>query len=145
MNCRRLVAAVRSVRVRPIFAWYDAWVGAFYDRERRRLYLLPVPCAGVVVQLPGAPRAIDEHVDARDDLIHTLWLYIGRHTEKQLTTAQKELLYDIVYGPAGGDRWWRCTSCDHASLHHIFGPGGLAVGGPRPCENCSCPNFKDRP
>lgn len=38
------------MRIRPIFAWYDLWVGAFWDRERRRLYLLPLPCIGVVIQ-----------------------------------------------------------------------------------------------
>lgn len=40
------------MRVRPIFAWYDLWVGAFYDREKRRLYVLPLPCLGIVIDLP---------------------------------------------------------------------------------------------
>lgn len=35
---------------RPIFAWYDLWVGAYWDRDRRRLYILPIPCCGVVIQ-----------------------------------------------------------------------------------------------
>lgn len=51
------------------------------------------------------------------DLIATLHLYIGHHTETQLTTEQKELLYDCVeewraandapgaYEPM--ERWWR--------------------------------------
>lgn len=30
-----------------VVAWYDVWVGAFYDRKRRTLYLLPLPCIGV--------------------------------------------------------------------------------------------------
>lgn len=38
--------------IRPIFAWYDLWVGAYYDRRNRRLYVLPVPCLGVVVDVP---------------------------------------------------------------------------------------------
>lgn len=36
--------------VRPIFAWYDLWIGAFWDRHNRRLYVLPLPCLGVVIQ-----------------------------------------------------------------------------------------------
>jgi hypothetical protein len=36
--------------VKPIFAWYDLWVGAFWDRRVRRLYLFPIPCLGLVVQ-----------------------------------------------------------------------------------------------
>lgn len=38
------------MRVRPIFAWYDFWVGLFWDRQKRRLYILPVPCLGVVLE-----------------------------------------------------------------------------------------------
>lgn len=29
-----------------MFAWYDAWVGLFYDRGKSRLYVFPVPCFG---------------------------------------------------------------------------------------------------
>jgi hypothetical protein len=26
------------------FAWYDMWVGAFWDRKERVLYVCPMPC-----------------------------------------------------------------------------------------------------
>lgn len=32
----------------PVFAWYDLWVGAYWDRKNRKLYLLPIPCIGWV-------------------------------------------------------------------------------------------------
>lgn len=35
--------------VRPIFAWYDLWLGCYWDRQKRRLYVLPVPCLGIVL------------------------------------------------------------------------------------------------
>lgn len=38
------------VRVKPVFAWYDLWVGLFWDRKTRRLYILPVPCVGVSLE-----------------------------------------------------------------------------------------------
>ncbi len=36
--------------ISPLFAWYDFWIGAFWDRKARKLYLLPIPCVGVVIQ-----------------------------------------------------------------------------------------------
>jgi hypothetical protein len=36
--------------IRPIFAWYDFWVGVFIDRPKRRIYIFPFPCLGVVIK-----------------------------------------------------------------------------------------------
>ena len=33
--------------IRPFFRWYDLWVGAYYDREARALYVCPLPMFGV--------------------------------------------------------------------------------------------------
>jgi len=41
--------------IRPIFAWYDLWVGAFWDADKRSLYILPLPCIGIVVQFGERP------------------------------------------------------------------------------------------
>lgn len=38
------------MRVRPLFAWYDLWIGAFWDRKTRKLYILPLPCIGIVIE-----------------------------------------------------------------------------------------------
>lgn len=40
--------------IKPIFAWYDLWVGAFWDQGKRRLYIFPVPMFGVVIQFPAS-------------------------------------------------------------------------------------------
>ena len=37
-------------RVRPLFAWFDLWVGVYIDRPGRRVYVLPLPCVGVVIE-----------------------------------------------------------------------------------------------
>ena len=42
------------VKIEPIFAWYDLWVGVFIDRPKRRIYVFPVPCLGIVIQLRTA-------------------------------------------------------------------------------------------
>lgn len=36
-----------SVRVR--FAWYDLWVGAYWDRKTRVLYVCPLPTLLIVI------------------------------------------------------------------------------------------------
>lgn len=41
------------MRVEPLFAWYDIWVGVFWDRHKRKLYILPLPCVGVVITFPN--------------------------------------------------------------------------------------------
>jgi len=35
------------MKISLVFAWYDLWVGAYWDRRNRHLYLLPVPCIGI--------------------------------------------------------------------------------------------------
>jgi hypothetical protein len=37
-------------RVKLIFAWYDFWVGLFWDKKKRWLYIFPIPCFGLVIQ-----------------------------------------------------------------------------------------------
>lgn len=37
------------MKVRLIFAWYDLWIGVFIDHPKRRIYIFPLPCIGLVV------------------------------------------------------------------------------------------------
>lgn len=36
------------MKIKPIFAWYDFWIGVFYDRKGK-LYIFPIPCVGIVL------------------------------------------------------------------------------------------------
>lgn len=38
------------MRIRPLFAWYDLWIGVFIDTNKRRVYILPLPCLGFVIE-----------------------------------------------------------------------------------------------
>lgn len=33
-----------------IFAWYDIWIGFFWDKKKKWLYILPLPCIGVILK-----------------------------------------------------------------------------------------------
>jgi hypothetical protein len=43
------------MKVTAFFRWYDLWVGAYWDRKQRVLYLLPVPMFGVAIHFRGTP------------------------------------------------------------------------------------------
>jgi hypothetical protein len=38
------------MKIKFIFAWYDLWVGVFIDRAKRKVYILPIPCVGIVLE-----------------------------------------------------------------------------------------------
>jgi len=39
-----------TIRLRPMTAWYDLWVGAFIDLPKKRVYVFPFPCIGVCIE-----------------------------------------------------------------------------------------------
>lgn len=46
----RLALRMAKMKIRPLFAWYDLWMGAYWDRKSRKLYILPLPCIGIVIE-----------------------------------------------------------------------------------------------
>lgn len=39
----------RLGRIMVVVAWFDLWVGAYYNQRKRRLYVFLVPCIGVAI------------------------------------------------------------------------------------------------
>lgn len=48
------------MKVELLFAWYDLWVGLYWDRKSRTLYALPIPMFGLKISFaPASPNACD--------------------------------------------------------------------------------------
>jgi hypothetical protein len=53
------------MKIGLVAKWYDGWIGYFWDRKARRLYLLPVPWFGIWIQIgeqkiPAHQRVMNE-------------------------------------------------------------------------------------
>lgn len=42
-------------RIDLLLAWYDLWIGAFYDTKKKYWYILPFPCVGIVIKPSPKP------------------------------------------------------------------------------------------
>lgn len=58
--------------VRPLFAWYDLWVGFCWDQKSRKLYILPVPTVGVVIEFGPKKEKPPERREYADADVH-IW------------------------------------------------------------------------
>lgn len=45
-------AVIHRFRAQFFFAWYDWWIGAYWDRSNRLLHICPLPMIGVKIVVP---------------------------------------------------------------------------------------------
>jgi len=52
---RALLSGSTHYEVCVVVAWYDFWVGAYYDRKLHRVFMFPIPMVGICVDFDASP------------------------------------------------------------------------------------------
>lgn len=45
-----MIALFKFKRVSTIVAWYDTWIGFYYDAKKDWLHIFPVPWQGIIIK-----------------------------------------------------------------------------------------------
>jgi hypothetical protein len=73
--------ASTNSQVSLLFAWYDIWVGAFWDKKAHWLYILPIPMCGIILKFrPKSGLILQDRIAYNmDNRIYKQYLLEDKH------------------------------------------------------------------
>jgi hypothetical protein len=60
----------RCLKFQFIFVWFDLWVGFFFDRKKKCIYILPLPMLGIRFMFSGNYCEDCKEPIASDDMVN---------------------------------------------------------------------------
>ena len=64
------------MKIKFFIAWYDCWVGWFYDRQGKILYVCPLPCCVFKIQRKLTMLAVDDSPAPRSIWHNGKWYHM---------------------------------------------------------------------
>jgi len=83
------------MKIKFLFAWYDFWVGLFYDAKKSILYIFPIPTIGVVI-----------NILPKDYSIESISTYFDGDKPENAYVAYKHFTFDEEPFQLGTFRTW---------------------------------------
>lgn len=87
------------MKIQFLFKWYDLWVGIFYDRKNRWIYILPFPTVGIILKLPTPPVKklnIPDVIKSVCDCGNCFQIYINQYGEKTCYNCLKPVSQTVL-------------------------------------------------
>lgn len=81
------------IKIKTYFCWYDMWIGAYWDRKLRILYVCLLPTWVIKIQWKISQKYAKEIVDQFDGKIHWKRTYTREQAQQildDLSTLLKE-------------------------------------------------------
>lgn len=50
------------MKINFIFAWYNLWIGIYFDKLKKKLYILPLPTLGIVLDFSNTETCFIKHI-----------------------------------------------------------------------------------
>ena len=103
-------------RVAYVFAWYDLWVGFYWDRKKRWLYFFPLPMLGIRIDCSHRSKYIGHFVKTHNQVVEIVGYNpvkreVTVKTDPSFTKHLAEPLMALPPGKTCADCWHllRCT------------------------------------